>query len=127
MTPEQKIKCEILMQARSNGESNWQGDNNTLDEYWDRLVEEELHWEYISDFRTSGIETGLPSDYSRHYECKEVARQLHDGTWIGWTYWYGGGKHGNPEGVGWMPFAYELICREEEKLVTVRTFSKAKQ
>jgi hypothetical protein len=68
----------------------------------------------------------LISDSSRHYECKEVATQLHDGTWIGWTYWYGGGKHGNPGEIEWMPYAYELTCKEEVKTMTVHTFSKVK-
>lgn len=61
--------------------------------------------------------------YSRHYDCKEVAYQCTDGTWIGWTYWYGGGKHGEPNAIDWINDAYFVECVEEEKLVVVRSFS----
>jgi hypothetical protein len=47
-----------------------------------------------------------------------------DGSWVGWTYWSGGGKHGEPESISWMSEAYELDVKEEEKLVIVQTFSK---
>ena len=47
-----------------------------------------------------------------------------DGSWVGWTYWYGGGKYGEPEAIDWMDDAYDLACTEEEKVVTVRTFTK---
>ena len=50
-----------------------------------------------------------------------------DGSWVGWTYWYGGGKHAEPEVMDWMGEAYPLDCVEEEKMVTVRTFTKRKK
>lgn len=68
--------------------------------------------------------TSLPCPFSRHYESKSVAAQMPDGSWVGWTYWYGGGKHGEPEAIDWMGDAYDVNCVEEQKLVTVRTFSK---
>jgi hypothetical protein len=42
-------------------------------------------------------ETSLPCPGSRLYETKSVAAPMLDGTWVGWTYFYGGGKHGEPE------------------------------
>jgi len=58
----------------------------------------------------------------RHYESKAVAMKMPDGSWIGWTYWYGGGKHGEPEAIDWMNEAYDVDCHEEEKVVVVQTF-----
>jgi hypothetical protein len=45
-------------------------------------------------------------------------------SWIGWTYFYGGGKYGEPESIDWMSEAYFLDVAEEEKMVVVRTFKK---
>lgn len=77
-----------------------------------------------NEFREGEVETKVPCDYSRHYESKSVAAKMPDGSWVGWTYWYGGGKHGEPEAIYWMEDAYDLDVVEEEKLVIVRTFTK---
>jgi hypothetical protein len=131
MTPEQKIKRDILLEAiKHNDDLNWDDaiTAESVDEaYATVLIDNDAHWDFESEFRRSGIETDLPSQYSRHYESKEVARQLSDGTWVGWTYWYGGGKHGEPESIDWMEYAYELDCVEEERYVVVRTFTKKEE
>lgn len=75
-------------------------------------------------YRQGTHETNIKPDYSRHYESKSVASQMEDGTWIGWTYWYGGGKHSNPEELAWIETAYELTVVEEEVKVIKRTFTK---
>ncbi len=63
----------------------------------------------IDGFRSSySHETGISSDYSRHYESKSVAKEIAPGVWVGWTYWYGGGKHGEPSEVPWLDDAYLL-------------------
>ena len=74
--------------------------------------------------RIGDVDTDLPTQFSRNYESKEVAKKMNDGSWIGWTYWYGGGKFGEPEAIDWMSSAYELSCQEEEKVIIVRTFNK---
>ena len=66
-------------------------------------------------------ETGFQGNYPRHYEYKSVARQFGD-KWVGWTYWYGGGKHGEPKSVEWMEDAYFVEAKEETKVVL--TFTK---
>lgn len=42
----------------------------------------------------------LPFDisdyYSRYYESKSRGKQLLDGSYVGFMYYYGGGKHGEP-------------------------------
>lgn len=77
-----------------------------------------------SEVRDTGENTGLPDrEFSRHYECEEVAARCPDGSWVGWTYWHGGGKHGCPEEMPWVENAYAVCVTEEQKLVTVRSFS----
>jgi len=70
------------------------------------------------------VQTNLPTPYSRHYEAKSVAAQCRDGSWVGWTYWYGGGKYGNPQEIEWMRDAYDLTCTEQEKVIVERVFTK---
>ncbi len=80
-------------------------------------------WGAKGDLREGDVETDLPSkDYSRHYECKEVACKCGD-KWVGWTYWYGGGKHGEPESIDWIADAYFLDCVEEEVTIVKQTFT----
>lgn len=129
MNAQQKVKYLILATdagftgdepldyATATGES--------IDAAYGQLEEDDQHWDAISETRGGEVETGIPCQYSRHYEAKSVASKLPDGSWVGWTYWYGGGKHGEPEAIDWMEDAYDLSCVEEEKLVTVRTFTKA--
>lgn len=76
------------------------------------------------EIRGTGIHTEIPAPYSRNYESQSVAKQCPDGSWVGWTYWYGGGKYGEPEAINWMDDAYDLNCTEKQELVTVRTFTK---
>lgn len=124
MTPEQKLKYAIL-----DLDHIWTKDTpiNTnltgeeVDDLWD---EAEDLGEAISEMRTGGIPTGLPTQSSRHYENEAVAVQCPTGEWVGFTYWYGGGKHGNPEEIEWIEFAYDVKCIEEQKMMTVRTFEQ---
>lgn len=127
MTPEQRIQREIINQVIRDGDFTYDEDitESNIKEIWDTLREEnDSLQDHISDFRSSGTETGLQCEYSRHYESDAVAAKLSDGTWVGWTYWYGGGKHGEPEAIEWISDAYEVDCVEEEKLVVVQTFTK---
>ena len=96
----------------------------TIDDLYSELTEQDTHWGAISELREGDEETGLPCEYSRHYESESVAAQMPDGSWVGWTYWSGGGKHGEPEAMDWMGEAYDLNCKEEQKMVTVREFKK---
>lgn len=126
MTPEQKIKKEIVLKAMQNNDLHFEGTINedNVDDLYQNLVDEDLHWDYKSEMRQGQYETDIPAEYSRHYESKSVAMKMSDGSWLGWTYWYGGGKFGEPESIDWMSQAYELNYKEEEKVVIVRTFEK---
>lgn len=133
MTPQQKIKHLILIRHEEFG-----GDPDLIlfakaleaaevDTQYGALEENGEHWDAMNEVREGEAETDIKCDWSRHYESKSVAARYLDGSWVGWTYWYGGGKHGEPEGIDWIPDAYALDVIEEEKLVTVRTFSKQEQ
>jgi hypothetical protein len=126
MTAEQEIKAEIIRQAIETGEFTHEGEVtvDNVNALWDELSEDGDDQDARSEFRQSGEETGLECQYSRHYESEAVARQLSNGKWVGWTYWHGGGKHSDPDSIDWMEEAYFLNVVEEEKMVTVRTFSK---
>jgi hypothetical protein len=124
MTPEQLIKQQILIDA----EYSVDGvpvvvDEDNVDEIFEEANDDYSLQDDIEEFRCSGEETGLDAPHSRHYECDAVARKLGNGVWVGWNYWYGGGKHGEPESIDWMDQAYELDVLEEEKLVIVKTFN----
>ena len=126
MTPEQKLKHAVILRSVDLAESDPPGEEITAENV-DRVFEE-LNDGYglqdaINEIRGSGTETGLPCEWSRHFEAKAVAAKMPDGTWVGWTYWYGGGKHARPEDVEWMADAYSVECQEEEKMVVVRTFT----
>jgi hypothetical protein len=125
MTPEQKIKWLILAKVAEWEEKPLEpvaADN--VDDLYHQLVEEDNHWDAREEVRSGEVETRLPCEYSRYYESKAVAAKAPDGSWVGWTYWYGGGKHGEPSAMDWMDDAYDLDCKEEEKTVIVQTFTK---
>ncbi|MBM68175.1 MAG: hypothetical protein CME43_01915 [Haliea sp.] len=125
MTPEQKIKHIIIHQT-----ALWKEvlpptvTDVNVDDLYDELVEHDEHWDALYDVREGEVETNLPCPSSRHYESKSVASSTPSGEWVGWTYWYGGGKYSEPEDIDWMSEAYDLDCVETERLVTVREFSK---
>lgn len=121
MSPELLLKYAILELALlyEGQHISKQLNGEQVEELWD-----ETDCSCAKDeIRTSGYETGLPAASSRHYECEAVAVGAPNGQWVGFTYWHGGGKHGNPEEIDWIEHAYHVECVEEEKLVTVRTFS----
>lgn len=127
MTPEQKIKHLILMRHADLAGVDVDMDKIGLadvEEQYQDLIDADDHWDAMNEVREGEVETGLPCEFSRHYESKAVAAQYLDGSWVGWTYWYGGGKHGEPESIDWIGDAYALDCTEQEKLITVRSFSK---
>lgn len=130
MTAEKLIKRHLIQLAAQEGEiTGWHKrlTAETIDEAWQKLmIESGLNHDYLEEFRGSGERTGLDCPDSRHYESETVGAQLLDGTWVGWTYWSGGGKFGNPEDIPWIEDAYLLDVEEQQKMVTVRKFKKRK-
>lgn len=129
MTPEQQIMAMVIARAITDDfkfecdATNITSEN--VDELFDELTDAGWTQDYLSEIREGDVETMLSCESSRHYESKSVAAKCPDGRWVGWTFWYGGGKHGEPEAIDWRGEAHYLDCKEEEKLVIVRTFSKA--
>jgi hypothetical protein len=127
MTPEQKLRHLILLKDISYGSAQPLPeiiDSSNIDQIFFNRNEDDDLGDAMSEVRESGIETNLATPYSRYYEAMAHATQYLDGSWIGWTYWYGGGKHGQPDSMPWIEDAYNLDCTEEEKLVVVRTFTR---
>ena len=126
MTPEQKIKWAILnLAATYNHTPQLVVTDENIDKLYQELVDSGGHWDAKEEIRTSGEKTKIPStEYSRHYDWDEIAAITPDGTWVGWTYWHGGGKHSDPGSIDWMNKAYNVAVKEEEKVVIVREFSK---
>ena len=129
LTPELRIKRQIIKDIK-NPEGKPLDDASQVEYAWDFYRDGIAHGDYLvearDEFRYSGEKTGIPGrECSRHYESDEVARKLDDGTWVAWTYWHGGGKYGEPSSIDWMEYAYEINVTEEEKMVVVRTFTKA--
>lgn len=130
LTPEQTVKMIILQHIADSNDYGYEYAKHTgeeLDELFDSWELEDDISEAKYEIREGQVETNIPSEYSRHYESQSVAAKAPNGQWVGWTYWYGGGKHGEPEAIDWMEYAYFLDCKEEEKLVVVQTFSKKEE
>jgi len=128
MTAEQAIKREILLTV-----FDWRNEKPPVItvENVDSIYEGERKsdkgdlQDARNQFRSSGQETNLKcEEFSRHFECEQVAVQLSSGEWVSFTYWSGGGKHGEPSSVSFMEDAFFVDCKEEQKVVTVRTFFK---
>lgn len=128
MTPKQKLKHAILLKAHLAGHIHLSPDVGLTDQNVDDLYEEHdddgLLYDARSELRCSGEETNIPAPYSRHYESDSVAAKMPDGSWVGWTYWYGGGNYSDPDDIPWMEDAYDLTCTEEQITVTKRTFAR---
>lgn len=131
MTPVQKLKQAILQTAMRFGDIPQ--DTVITAENIDTLYDEhyDAHQDARQETRSGAIHTNLQTEYRgdlrgahRNYECDEVAMKMDDGSWVGWTYWHGGGKHSEPMAIPWVEYAYDLNCAEKEEVVIVRTFTK---
>ena len=133
MTAYQKVKWIVILRAHSwaNIEPPEITAEN-VDELYEKFDECNCEVGYQmqdsrSEIRGSGRESDLDTPYSqvmRHYEYYEVAMQAPDGSWVGWTYWYGGGKHSEPDAIPWMEYAYDVECQEREVTIIEKTFTK---
>ena len=134
MAAEQILKAAILDQVaewiKDDGDTNLvlEGPFDTqekIDAAFEAIEDHGLDDE-VSDAESELREsythvTGIECVSSRHYSSSSVARQFGD-KWVGWTYWYGGGKHGEPESVEWIEDAYFVEAKEETRVVL--TFTK---
>ena len=129
ISPANKVKQEIINLTRMWNEEPEVNlsTNEEIEELYDEMLDQDILWDAIGEIRCGEHETEVPCDYSRHYESTSVAMKCVDNSWVGWTYWYGGGKHGEPEAVDWIEYAYNLDVEEKEQLVVVRKFKKVEE
>lgn len=84
---------------------------------------------------STGLEAafGRPVDIAINHDPEALAMHaanhphtLHlcESVWVGWTHYYGGGKHSDPDSIPWMNEAYDVNCTEEQVMTTRRTFTK---
>ena len=131
-TASQTLKAYIehlAEDACKNYASDLKEEDETVDEWlYDEWLYKDIYHDLSQELRQGEIETDIECLYSRYYSSRSVAMYIKDfegfSGWIGWTYWYGGGKHANPEDVPWIKDAYFLDVEEKEVLQIVRSFSK---
>lgn len=125
MTLEQYIKQAIILLYARNKKKDFDVTTaeNVESLYAELSVNDQL-CDYIEDIREGHFETGIPFEEDKYYEGKSVAIKSLDGKYIGWTYWFGGGKYGKPQHEPWISEAYFLNCQEKEELVITRKFYK---
>jgi hypothetical protein len=117
MTAVEKLKQKILQVW--NGQL--QSTPEQISDEWNKFTDSDEYWEVLDELRCGECETELESPHSRYYESKSVAAEMVDGTWVGWTYWYGGGKHGEPSSMEWVNEAYFVEMTEVPTVVKVFT------
>jgi hypothetical protein len=126
LTPEQLIKKAIVQRINEQNYDDFQQPIETgeeIDAAYDLAVEKRLHWDFVEEVRSGGIETNLPAPFSRHYEI-DIHAQLIDNQWLAYPFYYGGGKHAEPSAIPWMEDAFFVDCEEEQLTITQRTFTK---
>lgn len=127
LTPALRIQRELCLMAARANELELSSSLETEEEIeaaYDKFLELDSSMDYEEEFRQGQVKTEIEPDWDGHHESRSVATQMSDGTWIGWTYWYGDGKHGEPWTVDWILDSYELTRTEEVKTLTVITFTK---
>lgn len=77
--------------------------------------------------RKGDVKTEIPCKTDPNIQTESVVAKMPDGSWVGWAYYFGEDNLLYNEcwfAVEWMKRAYDVTLTIEEKLVTVRTFSK---
>lgn len=130
LSPKQKIERTALKEVLEyEGEQEYHA--KLLDENFDisELTDKyrDGMQETLSGIRDGEFETGIDCESTRNYEVKGVASEMLDGSYVGWPYYFGGGKYANLDEIDWMSDAYDLEKKDEEKLVVVTTWSKVNE
>lgn len=96
-------------------------DENEVGDEWSFQEDRKDLQDHLEEFRDGGELSGLPCPGHRHFESDSRARELYDGSIVGWTRWYGGGLSGEPWAVSWLEDAYYVTRRTEVRMVNVYT------
>jgi hypothetical protein len=127
LTASQKIKVWIIKTAcglYDLSEPEFLSDD--FDEFYDDFSEEfqDAIQDAEYECRCGGVDCNLDLGiYSRHYEVDTKAHKMHDGSWVAWPYFYGGGKHGDPDSYDWVSAAKNVNCTEKEVVKIERDFT----
>lgn len=112
-----------------NVEKVYDFDEKELEEFYEEIKYGE--WEdyvrdVVSGFRYSGENIDDKVYEDRYYCYRDVATKITglDDLYLGWTYYFGGGKHAQPQEVEWMEDCYLLTCREVEETRIVKVYEK---
>ncbi len=98
--------------------------NEQIEQIWTDPTNLNILAEAAEEFRGSGLDTKLSCADSNNYDSRAVAAEMFDGTWVGWTFWFGGGKHGEPSMIPWLEHAYPVTFTEQKQTIVVRKFRK---
>jgi len=129
LTPHQLLKKKIVGRINSQNYNDFHepiGTPEEIEAAYDLAVFKRIHWDFVEEVRDSGIKTDLPAPFNRNYEI-DIHAHFIDNQWVAFPYYYGGGKYGEPGAMPWMEESFFVDCKEEERVVTVRTFSKKKE
>ena len=97
----------------------------SINKYFKYIFDNDMQWDLTYEVSFGQHFTNIMPKYSRHYESRSVAAKVDD-VWIGWTHWYGGGKHGEPESIDWWQEdeVYFLEVKEKEVKIIERSWEK---
>lgn len=129
MTAQQLIRKAILLKAVDF--ENIEPFNQSLDGAGiDKLYESYNEYDELNDpkneIRYGQVEANLnPITWSRSYEIDVRAMKIDD-VWVAWDFYYGGGKHGEPESFDWISNARIVNCEEIQVMTTQYDFSEIK-
>lgn len=130
MTAQQLLRKAVLEKAIHFGNiepqrlSLFTGDEiDELYESYNRYDELNDAW---NDVRHGGVACDLPAlTWSRHYEVDSKAIKI-DGIWVQFDYYYGGGKHSEPEDFDYIHHARIVNCEEVQVMTTQYNFYEIK-
>lgn len=127
----QLLVAEYTEQDSGFRETIYDPDPDALMAKWAEISEDRtgLLQDIKSEFREGAMRTDLSYEgpigrVVYYYECYEVAAKMLDGSYVGWTYWYGGGKHAEPGAIDWIEYAYDVDFVEVEETRIVKKFSR---
>lgn len=121
------LKKHIIEYAKEHG-WEYNGPLNAKEELDEAmaLMHEQIGCDAQQDIMEGEWETNITPESSRYCETESVAVKDNYGNYIGFTRYYGGGKHFNA--YAWydesIEGAYYLNCEEKEVLTIQRTWSK---
>jgi len=121
------LKRYIIEYANEHG-WDYNGPLETEDQLDEAMVlmHDQIGCDSEQEIMQGDWETDIQADYSRYCETKSVAVKDNAGNFIGFTKYYGGGKHF--DSYAWydtsIENAYYLTCEEKEVLTIQRTWAK---